>query len=87
MEFVQPICHKVVDKYVEYELILVIIDVILHRPQAFRHVLYNRRSLTHGIKVIGCFDINTCVEACICMHKLNTVIPCVHAPNSGGAWR
>eukprot|EP01035_Chromulina_nebulosa_P028803 gene28803-38083_t len=33
---------QVADKYVEYEMILVLIDVILHRIPAFRHLLFNR---------------------------------------------
>ena len=35
-------CTKVADKYVEHELILVFIDIILHRRPAFRHLIYNR---------------------------------------------
>ena len=35
-------CHHDVDPYIEREWLLVIIDCILHRPEAFRHVLYNR---------------------------------------------
>lgn len=35
-------CHKVADKYIEYELFLVIVDVILHRKAAIRHLLFNR---------------------------------------------
>lgn len=35
-------CGHVADKYIEYELILVFIDVVLHRKPAFRHLFYNR---------------------------------------------
>jgi len=35
-------CNQVADKYIEYELVLVVIDIILHRIQAYRHVLFNR---------------------------------------------
>jgi len=35
-------CGHVADKYIEYELILVLIDVVLHRKPAFRHLFYNR---------------------------------------------
>ena len=34
-------CKKVVDPYIEYEYILVIIDLFLHKPRAYRHVLFN----------------------------------------------
>ena len=39
-------CSKVADKYVEYELILVLIDIALLRKPAFRHILYNRMSMS-----------------------------------------
>ncbi len=35
-------CGEDVDPYIEREWILVIIDCVLHRPKAFRHLLYNR---------------------------------------------
>ncbi len=35
-------CGQVADKYIEFELVLVIIDVLLHRKPAYRHLMYNR---------------------------------------------
>jgi hypothetical protein len=35
----------VADKYIEYELILVIIDIVRHRVQAYRHLLFNREPI------------------------------------------
>lgn len=35
-------CNQVADKYIEYEALIVLIDIILHRPAAYRHVLFNR---------------------------------------------
>ncbi|CAM9641939.1 unnamed protein product [Discosporangium mesarthrocarpum] len=35
-------CSAVADKYIEYEFVLVAIDLTLHRIQAYRHVLFNR---------------------------------------------
>lgn len=35
-------CGNVADKYIEYELVLILIDVLLHRKPAFRHLFYNR---------------------------------------------
>eukprot|EP00571_Detonula_confervacea_P001124 CAMPEP_0172315352 /NCGR_PEP_ID=MMETSP1058-20130122/24938_1 /TAXON_ID=83371 /ORGANISM="Detonula confervacea, Strain CCMP 353" /LENGTH=341 /DNA_ID=CAMNT_0013029419 /DNA_START=240 /DNA_END=1262 /DNA_ORIENTATION=+ len=35
-------CGPDVDPYIEREWLLVIMDCVLHRPEAFRHVLYNR---------------------------------------------
>lgn len=37
-------CGKVADKYVEYELLLVLTDVVLHKRPAVRHMLFNRLS-------------------------------------------
>ena len=39
------VCKSVADKYIEHELILVAIDIALHRIQAYRHVLFNRKLL------------------------------------------
>ena len=38
----QSECGKIADKYIEYELILVVIDMVLHRQQVYRHLLFNR---------------------------------------------
>ncbi|PHJ25514.1 hypothetical protein CSUI_000631 [Cystoisospora suis] len=35
-------CGCIADKYIEYELLLIIIDLLLHKKQAYRHVLFNR---------------------------------------------
>mmetsp|Transcript_44756 Transcript_44756/g.93904 ORF Transcript_44756/g.93904 Transcript_44756/m.93904 type:complete len:321 (+) Transcript_44756:110-1072(+) len=35
-------CGRDVDPYIEREWLLVVMDCALHRPEAFRHVLYNR---------------------------------------------
>ncbi|XVE77189.1 hypothetical protein DITRI_Ditri13aG0041800 [Diplodiscus trichospermus] len=34
-------CKSVADEYIECELMIVLIDLILHKPEAFRHLLYN----------------------------------------------
>uniref|UniRef100_A0A6A7G8X0 Protein ARV n=1 Tax=Hirondellea gigas TaxID=1518452 RepID=A0A6A7G8X0_9CRUS len=36
------ICHEYADKYIEYEFMLVLLDLILHRHQVYRHLLFNR---------------------------------------------
>ncbi len=41
-----PHCGCVADKYAELEMQLVFIDLLLHRPQAYRHILFNRRVVT-----------------------------------------
>lgn len=38
----QEKCGQYADKYVEMEMVLVILDLILFRKQAYRHILFNR---------------------------------------------
>jgi hypothetical protein len=38
---VQSSCGSFADKYVEYELILVCLDLLLLKVQVYRHCLYN----------------------------------------------
>lgn len=35
-------CGRIADKYVEYELTLIVLDLILHRIGVYRHLLFNR---------------------------------------------
>ncbi|GBG67917.1 hypothetical protein CBR_g1036 [Chara braunii] len=34
-------CHQYADAYVEFELVVLVIDLILHKPQAYRHLFFN----------------------------------------------
>ncbi|KFK30697.1 hypothetical protein AALP_AA6G015700 [Arabis alpina] len=34
-------CKEVADEYIECELLIIFIDLILHKPKAYRHLLYN----------------------------------------------
>lgn len=50
-------CGENVDKYVEFDGVLVSLDVLLHRKPAFRHVLFNRDFNAHwklGIVFLIC---------------------------------
>ncbi|KAK4883522.1 hypothetical protein RN001_006841 [Aquatica leii] len=40
-------CKNVADKYIEYDIIIVIIDLILLRKEAYRHILYNTDFQSH----------------------------------------
>lgn len=44
-------CRQVVDQYIEVGPLLVLIDLVLHRPQAYRHVLFNRPSSSRMAEV------------------------------------
>jgi len=35
-------CHSISDKYVEYEFVLIFIDLLLHKTQVYRHLIFNR---------------------------------------------
>eukprot|EP00696_Hemimastix_kukwesjijk_P001560 gnl/Hemi2/11936_TR4073_c0_g6_i1.p1 gnl/Hemi2/11936_TR4073_c0_g6~~gnl/Hemi2/11936_TR4073_c0_g6_i1.p1 ORF type:complete len:264 (-),score=52.31 gnl/Hemi2/11936_TR4073_c0_g6_i1:5-796(-) len=35
-------CDDVADKYVEYESVIIVLDLILHKPAVYRHLLFNR---------------------------------------------
>ena len=37
----QDRCHSLADKYIEYDPVIVMIDLVLLNEQAYRHVLYN----------------------------------------------
>ena len=39
--FLQSNCGRLVDKYIEYDAVIVCLDALLLKVQAFRHVLYN----------------------------------------------
>jgi hypothetical protein len=34
-------CNDIVDKYIECDLILIVLDALLHKVQAYRHLLFN----------------------------------------------
>eukprot|EP00920_Eleutheroschizon_duboscqi_P028510 GHVT01069440.1.p1 GENE.GHVT01069440.1~~GHVT01069440.1.p1 ORF type:complete len:663 (+),score=63.07 GHVT01069440.1:357-2345(+) len=35
-------CGEVADRYVEYDALLILLELILHKEQAYRHILFNR---------------------------------------------
>lgn len=39
-------CNGTVDKYVEFENLLIFVDLMLFRTPAYRHILYNRAAMT-----------------------------------------
>ncbi|GAB2279884.1 hypothetical protein Dimus_014519 [Dionaea muscipula] len=38
------VCRSISDEYVECELMIIVIDLILHKPKAYRHLLFNTLS-------------------------------------------
>lgn len=43
-------CQRIVDPYIEREWLLVVIDCILLRPEAYRHILYNNQDWSYNSK-------------------------------------
>jgi lipid intermediate transporter len=40
-------CRAFVDKYVEFDNVLIFIDMILLKPQAYRHIVFNGTNYNH----------------------------------------
>ncbi|TWW68560.1 Protein ARV1 [Takifugu flavidus] len=47
-------CKKPVDKYIEYDLVIILIDAILCKTQAFRHILFNTSLNIHWKLCVFC---------------------------------
>ncbi|XP_059212616.1 protein ARV1 [Centropristis striata] len=47
-------CHKPVDKYIEYDPVIILIDAILCKTQAFRHILFNTSLNIHWKLCVFC---------------------------------
>ncbi|XP_048841623.1 protein ARV1 [Brienomyrus brachyistius] len=47
-------CRKPVDKYIEYDPVIILIDAILCKTQAFRHILFNTKINIHGKLCVFC---------------------------------
>jgi hypothetical protein len=45
-------CHEFVDKYLEFDLIVIFLDLVLLKKAAYRHMVFNRLSFDHrGLNV------------------------------------
>ncbi|RKP40276.1 Arv1 protein [Dimargaris cristalligena] len=61
-------CHQFADRYVEHDAVLIFIDMMLHKPQVYRHLLFNKSSFqARGLSpsvvkltiLLILFDVNT----------------------------
>uniref|UniRef100_G3X154 Protein ARV n=1 Tax=Sarcophilus harrisii TaxID=9305 RepID=G3X154_SARHA len=50
----QKSCQKPVDKYIEYDPVIILINAILCKAQAYRHILFNTEINIHGKLCIFC---------------------------------
>ncbi|EMS49841.1 hypothetical protein TRIUR3_11687 [Triticum urartu] len=50
----QDVCKAVADPYIECEFMIILIDLILHKTRAYRHLLFNKLHIGSSIdKVLG----------------------------------
>ncbi|MBN3271678.1 ARV1 protein, partial [Polyodon spathula] len=47
-------CQKPVDKYIEYDPVIILIDTILCKAQAYRHIIFNTTLNIHGKLFVFC---------------------------------
>ncbi|XP_069854258.1 protein ARV1 isoform X2 [Dipodomys merriami] len=47
-------CQKPVDKYIEYDPVIILINAILCKAQAYRHILFNTKINIHGKLCVFC---------------------------------
>ncbi|MGH0143925.1 UNVERIFIED_CONTAM: hypothetical protein FKN15_027029 [Acipenser sinensis] len=50
----QKSCQKPVDKYIEYDPVIILIDAILCKAQAYRHIIFNTTLNIHGKLFVFC---------------------------------
>ncbi|KAI8332975.1 Arv1 protein [Blakeslea trispora] len=43
-------CNQFADKYVEHDFVIIFIDMLLHKPQVYRHLLFNRITKQDGVE-------------------------------------
>jgi hypothetical protein len=49
----QEACKEFCDKYVECDAVIIFIDMLLHKPEVYRHLLFNRQveKVDSGLRV------------------------------------
>ncbi|KAI8886913.1 Arv1-like protein, partial [Backusella circina FSU 941] len=43
-------CNQFADKYIEHDFVIIFIDMLLHKPQVYRHLLFNRITKQEGLE-------------------------------------
>ena len=68
--FYQHRCSQFADRYVEYEFVVIFIDMVLHKPQVYRHLLFNRINyFDSGFDVRRIFLLWLCVCVLNPLHR------------------
>lgn len=61
-------CKAIADEYIECELMIIVIDLILHKSKAYRHLFYNvfrRRTLDFKVLLLKLTIVFLMLDACI----------------------
>jgi len=66
VDCVKTECHSVVDKYTEYDNVLICLDALLHKSQAYRHLLFNVQILV---------SVSTCLSLCLSVYVFVWLLP------------
>ena len=54
--YLQVHCHEFIDKYIEYDSVILLLDIMLFRIQSYLHVIFN-----YSIKTSVCLQLHlTC---------------------------
>ncbi|KAF5270344.1 hypothetical protein FQR65_LT05532 [Abscondita terminalis] len=72
-------CNVVADKYIEYDIIIVIIDLILLRKEAYRHILYNTEFHAHWKLAIMLQMMEVYSEWILISKKTHSIPPYVYS--------
>ncbi|KAF3605006.1 hypothetical protein DY000_02044208 [Brassica cretica] len=59
-------CKEVADEYIECERMIIFIDLVLHRPKVYRHVLYNEIN-QETVNIQAIFVAASVVEVGLCL--------------------
>ncbi|GLG97732.1 Uncharacterized protein GBIM_04429 [Gryllus bimaculatus] len=55
-------CQKVADKYIEYDKVIIMIDMVLLNKQAYRHILFNSSFENHWKLAVVLVLLEICME-------------------------
>lgn len=53
-----PRCKRFADKYVEHDFVVLFIDLVLIKPQVYRHLLFNRLGRVGDEIDVSCYTLS-----------------------------
>ena len=72
-------CNQLVDKYEEYDFVIIMIDLILHKSQVYRHLIFNRMETYDAGIDLNLIKLAILVIFCDGYHKFARLraLPCL----------